>query len=85
MNIWLKVTSSGKTGKSPETKQSQRPQHEHCDTRMGSASSPNTLKATLGEHIHAEKAKPATRRKVFTDKSEFKTAAAKVGTLMLVN
>ena len=71
--------------KSPETKQSQRLKHEHCNKIAGSSRSPNTLRATLGERTHTEKAKPATRRKVFTDKPEFKTAAAKLGALMKVN
>ena len=41
--------------KSPETKQSQRAKHEHCDKLAGSSSSPSTLRATLGEHTHAGK------------------------------
>ena len=46
--------------KSLETKQSQRPKHEYCDARTDLSSSPNTLRATLGERTHVEKCKGQT-------------------------
>ena len=46
--------------KSPETKQSQRPKQARCNKLAGSSSSPNTLRATLGEHTNVEKCKGQT-------------------------